>query len=398
MIELNEEEFRLFLDKHSQKTFLQTPEIANLRNKNGWDVYYLGLKENNQLVAATMIVSIKKFMNKKTFYAPRGILIDYNNYQLLETFTKEIKKFIRNKNGFILRIDPYVINKQRDIDGKIIKNGFDNTQIVNSLEKLGFNSIYKGEQVKWMFILDIDNKTSDEILKNMCSNTRNRIKYSIKTGVTVRELTYNELPLFKEITDLTSERKKYFNRNMNYYQDMYNAFHGKNQIKYLVSEIDLNNYINILESDKKDEIVKKEKLVNNKDNVGKIKEIDVTISSLNKKINEAKEIIKTGVNKLSLSSAMFIMYGDEIIYLSSGNRREYINFGGQYRIQWEMINYGINNHFKRYNFYGIMDSFDPKDKDYGIYQFKRGFNGYVEELIGEFDYPVTNLYYLYNLE
>ena len=28
-------------------------------------------------------------------------------------------------------------------------------------------------------------------------------------------------------------------------------------------------------------------------------------------------------------------------------------------------------------------------KDYGIYEFKKGFNGYVEELIGEYELPIT---------
>ena len=32
-------------------------------------------------------------------------------------------------------------------------------------------------------------------------------------------------------------------------------------------------------------------------------------------------------------------------------------------------------------------------KDYGIYEFKRGFNGIVEELIGEFELPITWHYY-----
>lgn len=395
MIELNEEEFRIFLDKHPLKTFLQTPEIAKIRQSNGWNVYYLGYKENDVLVAATMIISIRNFFNKKMFYAPRGILIDYNNKELLSSFVTELKKFVKRNDGYILRIDPYIINKQRDIDGSVVSNGVDNTHIVKTIENVGFKSISTHEQVKWMFVLDVENKSSDEILKQMHFNTRNRIKYCLKTGVTVRELNYDELPLFKEITDLTSERKNFSNRNMKYYQEMYKAFHEKGQIKYLLSEIDLNNYVNILNSDKEEEVKRRESISVAKNNAGKIKELETTINSLDKKINEAKELINKGIEKLTLSSAMFMMYGDEVIYLSSGNRKEYINFGGQYRIQWEMINYAIENGFKRYNFYGIMNNFDPKGKDYGIYQFKRGFNGYVEELIGEFEYPVTNLYYLY---
>ena len=72
----------------------------------------------------------------------------------------------------------------------------------------------------------------------------------------------------------------------------------------------------------------------------------------------------------------------EVIYLSSGNYEEYMKFNSQYLIQWELIKYGIENGFK---------------KDYGIYEFKRGFNGYVEELIGEFALPITWHYKLFDL-
>jgi hypothetical protein len=76
---------------------------------------------------------------------------------------------------------------------------------------------------------------------------------------------------------------------------------------------------------------------------------------------------------------------------------EYMFYNSQYLIQWEMIKYGIEHGFKRYNFYGITGNFDKNDKDYGIYEFKTGFNGYVEELIGEYVYPTSFVYYLMQL-
>ena len=58
-----------------------------------------------------------------------------------------------------------------------------------------------------------------------------------------------------------------------------------------------------------------------------------------------------------------------------------------------MIKYGIENGYKIYNFYGISGNFDPNDDRYGIYAFKKGFNGTVVELIGEYDIPVNRIYY-----
>ena len=98
---LKEKEFKKFLDNSNEKTFLQTPSIAHLREKEGWTPYYLGVKENNKIICATMIVSKKRHFGKYEFYAPRGFLIDYKNYELLKYFTEEIKKFVKKNNGYI---------------------------------------------------------------------------------------------------------------------------------------------------------------------------------------------------------------------------------------------------------------------------------------------------------
>ena len=98
-------------------------------------------------------------------------------------------------------------------------------------------------------------------------------------------------------------------------------------------------------------------------------------------------------NVIPLSCAMFILYGDEVVYFSSGSYKEYMQYYGQYIIQWEMIKYACENNYKRYNFYGIMDVFDKKGKDYGVYEFKKGFNGYVKELLGEYKYIINKKIY-----
>ena len=130
----------------------------------------------------------------------------------------------------------------------------------------------------------------------------------------------------------------------------------------------------------------------------KRKNITGEIDSLKKRIDDAKEIMeKTNKDIITLSGSMFILIEPEIIYLSSGNYEEYMRFNSQYLIQWELIKYGIKNNFKKHNFYGIPANINEHPKDYGIYEFKKGFNGYVEELIGEFELPLKKEYYLIKL-
>ena len=399
-VQLTEKQYQKYWENHPLKTFLSAIEIAKLRKTNNWNVDYVGVKQDNNLIAATMLLSHKRHFNRYEFYSPRGFLLDYNNRQLLEFFTKEIFKFIKNKKGYVLRIDPYVINKQRDIDGEIVENGLDNTNVVDHLLKLGYKKVptNKLEQVSWMFSLDLEGKTEEQILKEMKPNTRNTIRKKKKNCISIKELTYDELEKFQNIMIETGERKGFAIRDVSYYQEMYKLFHSKEQIKYYITELNLNDYINNLKIEKTKKEEKIANLGSAKYNDAQKKNLENEILSYEKRIVEALKI-KEKVNKdtITLSGSMFIMIKPEIVYLSSGNYEEYMKFNSQYLLQWKMIKYGLENGFKKYNFYGIPANINTHPKDYGIYEFKRGFNGYVEELIGEFELPISWHYYLFHI-
>lgn len=398
--EITEKEYREFWENHPLKTFLSAPEISKLRQKSNWDTYYVGVKEKKKIVAATMLLAHKRHFNKYEFYSPRGYLLDFNNHELVNFFTEELKKYIKDKKGYVLRIDPYVIYKERDIDGNIVEDGVNNEKVVENLLNLGFIKIpvqYK-EQVGWMFSLGLEGKTEEQILKEMKPNTRNQIRKTEKFGISVNEISYDELDRFQSIMEETSKRKGFANRKLEYYQEMYKLFHDKNEVKFFITELNLKNYIEGLEAERVEKENKINSLTDAKYNDGAKKNLTNEIASIDKRIAESKEIIeKNGSDIITLSGSMFILIKPEVIYLSSGNYEEYMKFNSQYLIQWELIKYGIENGFKKHNFYGIPEDINTHPKDYGIYEFKRGFNGYVEELIGEFALPITWHYKLFDL-
>ena len=399
-VELSEKEYRKYWENHLLKSFLSSPEIGKLRKKNGWNVVYLGLKDNDNLVAATLLVSKKRHFNRLEFYAPRGFLLDFNDEELLTTFTKNIKDYIKKKKGYVLRIDPYVLYQQRNLDGEIVEGGWNNKKSVQNLEKLGYKKVQikDMEQVGWMFSLNLEGKTEKDILKEMKPNTRNTIRKASKIGTTIRELDYDELDKFQSIMEETGERKNFSIRKLDYYQDMYKLFHDKGEIKYVITELNLKEYIERLDNEQQDKKKELEKLNDAKYNDGKRKAINNEIASIEKRKKEAIEIRKNkNKDVITLSGSMFIMIQPEIIYLSSGNYSEYMQFNSQYLIQWDMIKYGLENNFKKHNFYGIPANINLHPKDYGIYEFKRGFNGEVEELIGEYELPISIHYYIMKL-
>ena len=93
-------EFTNWAIKSDEITFHQTKEWADLKKKNGWKAYYVGLKDKKEIKAASLILAKEiPVIKKKMFYAPRGFLIDYHDLELLTIFTKEIKKWAKEENS-----------------------------------------------------------------------------------------------------------------------------------------------------------------------------------------------------------------------------------------------------------------------------------------------------------
>ena len=395
--EITEKEYKDFWENHPLKTFLSAPEISKLREKTAWVTYYVGVKEDKKLIAATMLLAHKRHFGKWEFYSPRGYLLDFHNKELVTFFTNELKKYIKERKGYILRIDPYVIYKERDIDGNIVEGGVDNSSVVDQLYSLGFQKVPTPnmEQVGWMFSLDLEGKGEEQILKEMKPNTRNTIRKAEKFGITVNEISYDELERFQNIMEETSQRKGFANRKLSYYQEMYKLFHEKNEVKFFITELNLKNYVEGLKEERKEKEEKINSLSDAKYNDGAKKNLTNEIDSIDKRIKDSENIMQEkGTEIITLSGSMFMLIQPEVIYLSSGNYEEFMKFNSQYLIQWELIKYGIENGFKKHNFYGIPENINTHPKDYGIYEFKRGFNGYVEELIGEYELPITWHYHL----
>lgn len=379
--EISEKEFIEYEKTSKYRNFLQTPQIGHMRQNDKWETVFLGLKNNSKIVSACMLISHKEFLNKKEYYSPRGVLTDYDNYDLLKQFLYKIKNYVKRHNGFILRIDPYIEKAERDIDGNLVKNGYNNYKLINYLKTIGFKE-RTPEQAKWVFTLDIKNKTIEEIYKNMKQNTRNCINKTNKFGIKIKELNINNIEEFMNVVESTSKRKHISMKTVNYYKGIYEEYNNAHQMKMLGAYLDTEEYYNKVNDEYIDVKEKLQRTPNNESNVGKIRELNVSLESLNKRLAEAKQLLNK--KQILLSASMFIIYNKEVIYFISGNYDEYLHFYAQYKVQYEMIKYAIENNYETYNFYGISGIFEKKDARYGVYEFKKGFNGKVVELIGEY--------------
>lgn len=120
------------------------------------------------------------------------------------------------------------------------------------------------------------------------------------------------------------------------------------------------------------------------------------IETNEKRMKEASDLQKNYGDIIPMAASMFIYDRDEVIYLTSGAYEQFRDFYASYAIQWNVICEALSMGYKRYNFYGISGIFDPEDESYGVYAFKKGFPGQVEELIGDFDLVCRPILYKLN--
>lgn len=403
-VTLSEKEFTEFEEKHVLGSFYQTVKWGKLKEYNGWKYFLVGVKENKKIIGASLILKKKIFSKLSIIYAPRGFLIDYNNDELLKFFTNNIKKFAKKEHAIFVKIDPTIIYKERDREGKIIVGGIDNSNIIDKLKKFGYKCDSSNLQPRFVFTLSVKDKTSHELFEAMENTTKQIIRKNNNLGLNIRELKKEELNIFKDVMQKTADRRGFIDRPLSYYEHMYDIF-GKD-MKILVAEVNIKEYIDNSkkELDEQNNKIKEleESLNNERVNVkkinNKIKEINFIINSLNKKINKYEKIYKENKKDvLILGALMFIMHSKEILSLFGGAYGEYREFMPAYYLNWHMIEYSALNGYHKYNFYGIDEFTNKDDPMYGLYDFKRGFNGVVEEYIGEYNLITSKFwFFVYN--
>ena len=181
--ELTCEEFKKIEKKQKKYNFYQTVSWANVKKTTGWESYYVGVFDGKKNLGIALLLA-KKILNKKMFYIPRGPLLDYDDFSLLEFFFNNLKLFVRSKGGFTIKIDPYILYQEHDRDGNPI--GESNDKIISQLKSLGF--VHRGftigytdeAQFRWSYVLNIKDKKFDDLKKDMNQRCRRCLKMCYK--------------------------------------------------------------------------------------------------------------------------------------------------------------------------------------------------------------------------
>lgn len=400
---LDKREFEEFSESCDYYNLWQTVDMAELQQKEGFNTEFAGVKDNGNILCAAML-SYRVVKGYRQYYSPRGFLIDFSDKKLLRFFVEGLKDYAKSKKSLSIRVDPYIPYKERDLEGELVDGGFDNSYVVENLEELGFvhhgftRGIDLSREARWIYTIPLEGKSEADLLASFERKTRRSVQKTIKYKIYTRELDENTIDEFVEVMEATGKRRDFENRSREYYLDLLETFGRRGHLKYLSAIVDVDNYIESLNEDKQKEVDTindcDKKLEKNPGSpkITKKKQIaEDVLAKYEEHIKEAEELKADKGKEIILSSGVFFINKNEILCLFSGVYEEYMQFASPYAMHWQMMKYGIDHGIKRYNLYGLSGIFDESANDYGVYLFKKGFNGEVLELVGEFELTVSSL-------
>ncbi|MCU7557874.1 aminoacyltransferase [Macrococcus capreoli] len=400
--ELTPEEFEQFVNAHFSH-YTQSRIHYDYKVEHNEPVYLVGVKEGNEVLAACLLNSAPAFKFFNYFYSHRGPVMDYTNKLLVSTFFEGLTKYLKKRKGLFALVDPHIIYNVRNHDGDIIESRRVDS-FIDQMNQLGYQ--HKGfsvgysmdSQARWLSVLHLEGKSEDQLLKEMEYKTRRNINKTIEMGVKIKDLSIEETDRFFKLFKMAEDKHGFSFRDKAYFERMQRTY-GK-QCRLILTYIDLNEYLEKLNVELgvavKQHELSVEELNANPDYrklKNKTKELENTVNRLKKKVEEIEQLRETDGEILDLASALYIHNEHELYYLSSGSNPKYNQFMGAYHMMWRMIQYAKSLNLKTYNFYGVSGVFTEDAEDYGVLKFKKGFNAVVEEYVGDFEKPLSPLFY-----
>ena len=394
------QDYETWIEKFENRNFLQSSYEGDKMKKDGWDIHYLaGMNENTICVCA--MVAIKPLMKFFRYaYIPRGPF--YTNQEDLKEYYELLKAYLKKEKCVYLETDPYIPLRQRDENGQIVSDGWNHWDVVDLYKDMGFLHLPLTQgydmtrQCRWMSVLHLEDQTKEQVFKAFPSKTRQNIKNALKYNIEIRKLKKEELSILQDLVSMTGERRNFSALSLEYYQEQYECFKDKAQAYYAYLDIDayVENIHQSIEKEKQVIEQAQERLQENphsKNSQNRLHTATLHLESLYKRQEEAALLQKEHGHELGLAAAMFIFYGKEVVYLMSGSNDAYKKFKAPYALQWAMIQKAIEQGYTEYNFYGISGLFEPDQDGYGVFDFKRGFNAVVVELVGNFILPLNTM-------
>ncbi|WP_020008266.1 peptidoglycan bridge formation glycyltransferase FemA/FemB family protein [Salinicoccus albus] len=358
------------------------------------EVHLLGLYEDDELMGVSMLSAIPILKKYRQFTSHTGPLIKGFTNEKLKFFLMEVENYVKDQKALMIIHSPYHIYQIRDAEGEVTDSTVNNREIADVYKDLrythhGFTKqLVNEELLRHQAVLDIRGDETD-ILNHMNSTTRYNTRASERMNVQLRYLGQDEYDRFIKMYKETEARIGYDPVDVKRLKNLISIL--EERLFVTLSYVDLEAYMKRLEteladleSDKFDMQKKIDAGEGTKRMKNRLGEQKNLVTSKGDRLEKIRAMQAAHGNIIELSTAMYYYNNHEMVYLFSGSNPEFSMFMGTNYTTWQMIKKAKTLGLERFNFFGLTGDFTEASGDYGVYQFKKGYNPVIEELPGTF--------------
>ena len=372
-----------FVKDHPLCHLLQSSSWGNV--KQSWQHKIIGVYQDGQLVASSLVLIRPLPLHLSMMYIPRGPILDYENEDLMKFYFTSLKKWAKKYHCLFIKMDPGIHYSDYHIgEDKVISK--DCEKILESLKKLGlkhlgFTTSFH-ETIQPRFQMAVYQDEFD--FENMTKKGKKNYKIALKKHFETKIVNQEGLEDFSRVMNCTAERKGISLRNEEYYRlllDQYqeNAFITLTYLDIEKSYQEIHErYLQCLQDLKEcPEHAKKKRF-----------KLEETLESLTREDRSLKQDLDTYGKKVCVCGTLSVLFGQTSEILYAGMDDEFKRYMGPYLTWYKTIEESFNRGCTMANMGGI-----EGDLKGGLTQFKSVFYPKINEFIGEFELPVSRLFY-----
>jgi len=309
-------EYEAFLENHPKGHFAQSSLWA--KQKPMWDWQAVVVRGDDGAIRGSLAVLIRRVpgLPFTLMYGCRGPVCDPADHETVLALLDAAKALAKERRSYVIKLDPDIPSSDTDFRDFMLSLGF-------RLKEGGKN--FEAIQPKYVFRLNVEGKTEEEILAGFHQKWRYNIRVAEKKGVVVRVCGKEMVPDFARLMLETGVRDGFVTRQPDYFADML-------------------------------------------DNLG-----------------EHARLYMAFEGETPIAGTLAIHFGDKVWYLYGASSNEHRNLMPNYLLQWNMIQWAIETKCRLYDFRGVSGDLTEDNPLYGLYRFKKGFGGDFTEFVGEMD-------------
>ncbi len=397
---IKEEDYENFVVNHPKSHFMQSYYWGEVMKLKHFTPYYVGMKENGELLATALVLKKHLVGKYSYFYIPRGFVTDYHNSSYIKIFTTYLKNFAKKHHVIFIKIDPDIKLHDLDIEGNILGDETDGGKVFNLLidngyRHLGFNKAFTNEQPRFTFRLDL-NRPWEDIYSGMHPTTRKILNKGNLYELNLYKGDVNDIPLFYETMLETAKREGLHATSIEYYKHFYEVLHKNNMSDVYVVKTTKDHLIEFFQKrilDIENEVIHLE------DRLKSVEKIKVRKKELEAQLVKQQQLYQEILNitngEIILSSIMTVKYGNKVWTIHGGNSTVLRELNSNYLLYYQIIKDAYQDHYQIIDFFGCSGEANPDSKDpiFGLHSFKKRLGGEYTEFLGEFDLILNSLLY-----